>query len=44
MKVAAMFLRKILRRAARFGYSYLGQENHLHKIMPNVAEVIRLLP
>ena len=38
-------LRKILRRAARFGYSYLGQEKpFLHKIVPTVAEVMSYYP
>ena len=38
-------LRKILRRASRFGYSYLGQEKpFLHKIVPTVAEVMSHYP
>lgn len=38
-------LRKILRRASRFGYSYLGQEKpFLHKIVPTVAEIMNDYP
>jgi len=34
-------LRKILRRASRFGYSYLGQDKpFLHQIVPTVAEIM----
>lgn len=38
-------LRKILRRASRFGYSYLGQEKpFLHEIVPTVAEIMSYYP
>ncbi len=38
-------LRKILRRASRFGYSYLGQEKpFLHQIVPTVAEIMSDYP
>ncbi|OGK05788.1 MAG: alanine--tRNA ligase [Candidatus Riflebacteria bacterium GWC2_50_8] len=38
-------LRKILRRASRFGYSYLGQEKpFLYQIVPTVAEVMSYYP
>ncbi|HNX74895.1 MAG TPA: alanine--tRNA ligase, partial [Candidatus Rifleibacterium sp.] len=38
-------LRKILRRASRFGYSYLGQDKpFLHQIIPTVAEIMSDYP
>lgn len=38
-------LRKILRRASRFGFSYLGQDKpFLHKLVPVVAEVMSFYP
>ncbi|MBU1109192.1 MAG: alanine--tRNA ligase, partial [Candidatus Riflebacteria bacterium] len=38
-------LRKILRRASRFGYSYLGQDKpFLHQIVPTVAEIMSDYP
>ncbi|NCB37640.1 MAG: alanine--tRNA ligase [Erysipelotrichia bacterium] len=38
-------LRKILRRASRFGYSYLGQDKpFLHQIVPTVAEIMHDYP
>lgn len=38
-------LRKILRRASRFGYSYLGQDKpFLHQIIPTVAEIMGYYP
>jgi alanyl-tRNA synthetase len=38
-------LRKILRRASRFGFSYLGQDKpFLHKIVPTVAEIMADYP
>jgi len=38
-------LRKILRRASRFGYSYLGQDKpFLYQIVPTVAEVMSYYP
>ncbi|MFZ5950664.1 MAG: alanine--tRNA ligase, partial [Candidatus Rifleibacteriota bacterium] len=38
-------LRKILRRASRFGFSYLGQDKpFLHQIVPTVAEIMADYP
>ncbi len=38
-------LRKILRRASRFGFSYLGQEKpFLHKIVPTVGDIMEAYP
>ncbi|GAB4267831.1 MAG: alanine--tRNA ligase [Candidatus Rifleibacteriota bacterium] len=38
-------LRKILRRASRFGFSYLGQDRpFLHKLVPTVAEIMSDYP
>ncbi|HNW33599.1 MAG TPA: alanine--tRNA ligase, partial [Candidatus Ozemobacteraceae bacterium] len=38
-------LRKILRRASRFGYTYLGQEEpFLHGIVPTVARIMDYYP
>lgn len=38
-------LRKILRRASRFGFSYLGQDKpFLHKLVPTVAEIMHDYP
>lgn len=38
-------LRKILRRASRFGYSYLGQDKpFLYKIVPTVAKIMDHYP
>ena len=38
-------LRKILRRAARFGYRYLGQDKpFLHSIVPTVARIMDVYP
>ncbi len=38
-------LRKILRRASRFGFSYLGQDKpFLHQIVPTVAEIMSDYP
>ncbi len=38
-------LRKILRRASRFGFSYLGQDKpFLHQIVPTVAEIMAYYP
>ena len=38
-------LRKILRRASRFGYSYLGQDKpFLNKIVPTVAKIMDHYP
>lgn len=38
-------LRKILRRASRFGYSYLGQDKpFLHKLISTVADVMSFYP
>ncbi len=38
-------LRKILRRASRFGFSYLGQDKpFLHRIVPTVAEIMNDYP
>ncbi|MBF0410667.1 MAG: alanine--tRNA ligase [Candidatus Riflebacteria bacterium] len=38
-------LRKILRRAARFGYSYLGQEKpFIHSLIPTVTKIMNFYP